>query len=52
MKLTVFKRLKLCFEIITIRSGHSHTAQEKELSTFMKGYAAGIKDAKQESKNE
>ena len=41
MKLTLINRLKLCFEILTIRSGHKHTAQEKQLSTFQRGYKAG-----------
>ena len=40
-KLTILYRLKLCFEILTIRSGHKHTANEKQLSTFQKGYRAG-----------
>lgn len=44
MKLTLIKRLKLCFEILTIRSGHKHPAQEKQLSTFLKGYTAGLRD--------
>lgn len=46
MKLTLIKRLKLAFEVLTIRSGHKHTAQEKQLSTFMRGYDAGFKDGK------
>lgn len=46
MKLTIMNRIKLCFEILTIRSGHSHTAQEKQLSTFIRGYEAGLKDGK------
>jgi hypothetical protein len=44
MKLTIANRLKLCFEILTIRSGHRHSAQEKCLSTFRRGYDAGRKD--------
>ncbi len=44
MKLTLLNRLKLCFEIITIRSGHKHTAQEKILSTFQSGYKCGYQD--------
>lgn len=46
MKLTLKNRLKLCFEILTVRSGHSHKAQEKQLSTFMRGYEAGRTDEK------
>ena len=46
MKLTIIKRLRLCIEILTVKSGHSHTAQEKQLSTFIRGYEAGLKDGK------
>ncbi|HBA1511074.1 hypothetical protein I5420_08080 [Citrobacter koseri] len=45
MKLTLINRLKLCWEILTVKSGHAHTAQEKQLSTFQRGYRAGLKDA-------
>ena len=45
MKLTLRHRLMLCFEILTKRSGHAHTAQEKSLSVFQRGYVAGLKDA-------
>ncbi len=48
MKLTLINRLKLCLEIMTIRSGHKHTAQEKSLSTFVKGYKAGMTDQRLE----
>lgn len=44
MNLTIVMRLKLCWEILTIRSGHGHPAQVKQLSTFMRGYAAGFHD--------
>ena len=44
MKLTILKRLKICFEVMFIRSGHGHTAQEKQLSVFQRGYEAGMKD--------
>lgn len=44
MKLTLLNRLRLCFEIMTIRSGHKHTAYEKQLSIFQRGYAAGRYD--------
>ena len=44
MKLTFINRLRLCFEILTVRSGHAHPAQEKQLSTFIRGYEAGLKD--------
>lgn len=45
IKLTIINRLKLCWEILTVRSGHKHSAQEKQLSTFQRGYGAGMKDA-------
>ena len=44
MKLTIANRLKLAWEVLTVRSGHGHTAQEKQLSTFMNGYVAGWDD--------
>jgi len=31
---------------LTSRSGHAHPSQEKQLSTFQRGYDAGMKDAK------
>ena len=46
MKLTLKTRLMLCWEILTTRSGHAHTAQEKQLSTFIRGYEAGMLDAR------
>ena len=51
MKLTIVNRLKLCFEILTIKSKHAHTVQEKQLSIFQHGYQAGITDQKLEDKN-
>ena len=45
MQLTIKHRLRLCWEVLTIRSGHAHAAQEKQLSIFMRGYMAGAKDA-------
>ena len=51
MKLTFINRLKLCFEILTITSGHKHPALEKGLSTFMRGYDAGLKDGQIEAKD-
>lgn len=44
MKLTLWNRLKICFEVLTVRSGHKHVAQEKQLQTFQNGYAAGYAD--------
>ena len=49
MKLTILKRLKICFEVLTIRSDHAHTAQEKQLSIFKRGYEAGMEDGKLET---
>lgn len=46
MRLTILNRLKICFEILTVRSGHAHIANEKQLSTFLRGYDAGVKDEK------
>jgi hypothetical protein len=48
MTLTLWNRLALCIEILTIRSGHAHAANEKELTTFMRGYTAGMRDAQLE----
>ncbi len=50
MNLTLKARLKLCYEILTVRSGHKHPAQEKDLSTFQRGYMAGMKDCQLGSK--
>lgn len=44
--MTLGKRIKLCIEILTLRSGHKHHAQVKQLSTFSEGYHAGLHDAK------
>ena len=46
MKLTFLNRIRLCLEILTVKSGHAHSAQEKQLSTFIRGYEAGLKDGK------
>lgn len=46
MPLTIIQRLKLCFEILTTRSGHSHGSHEKQLSVFQRGYLAGFVDGK------
>ena len=51
MILTLKNRIKLCWEILTIRSGHRHPAHEKQLPTFLRGYQAGRKD-EQRSKND
>ena len=44
MKLTFINRLKICWEVLTVTSGHKHSAQEKQLSTFIRGYNAGFND--------
>lgn len=46
MKLTIKHRLKLCWEALTITSGHKHTAQEKHLPIFIRGYNAGLSDGR------
>jgi hypothetical protein len=46
MKLTLKRRFSICIEVLFIRSGHSHTAQEKQLSIFKNGYDAGVLDEK------
>lgn len=51
MSLTFINRLKICLEVLTIRSGHKHTAHEKQLSTFIRGYNAGFADGLFENKD-
>lgn len=48
MRLTIKNRLKLCFEILTTTSGHGHPTDEKQISIFQRGYAAGLRDGKHE----
>lgn len=48
MRLTLINRLKLCIEILAIRSGHNHAVHEKQLSTFQRGYDLGLDDGKYE----
>ena len=48
MQLSIVNRLKICWEVLTASSGHAHTAQEKQLSTFVRGYDAGRKDERYE----
>jgi len=45
MKLTIWRRLQICFEVLTSRSGHKHPSQEKQLPIFQRGYGAGHRDA-------
>ena len=51
MKLTLLHRLKICAEVLFARSGHSHCAQEKQLSVFKHGYEGGIVDKELELSN-
>lgn len=44
-RLTFKTRLKLAWEVLTYRGSHS----EKGLSTFIRGYEAGLKDGKMQS---
>ena len=44
--LTIPNRLRICWEVLTAKSGHKHKAGEKMLSTFLRGYTAGMKDGK------
>lgn len=44
MRLTLFHRLMLCCEILTTKSGHKHSSDEKQLSVFIRGYQDGLKD--------
>ena len=46
MKLTFANRIKIAVEVLTTTSGHSHPSDEKQLSTFQRGYDAGMKDAR------
>ena len=48
----ISKRLKICFEVLFLRSGHKHPAQEKQISVFQNGYSAGLDDARFEYANE
>lgn len=50
-KLTLVKRIKICFAVLTYRSGHKHGAQVKGLDLFIAGYEAGVKDGKWVAKN-
>ena len=50
MNLTMINKIKLCLEILTAKSGHKHKAQEKMLSTFQRGYVAGVNDERLNNK--
>lgn len=45
LTLTLKNIIKLCYEILTITSGHKHKTSEKKLSSFQKGYLHGFRDA-------
>ena len=51
MKLTFLNRLRLCFEILTAKSGHAHPAQEKQLSTFIRGLNRVINKLSEDTNN-
>jgi len=51
MKLTLKNKLKLCFEILFMSNKFGYPAEEKRLSTFQKGYYAGIKDERLSAKD-
>lgn len=46
MKLTIWNRIKICWEVLTITSGHPHPTQEKQLSIFQYGYSCGVQDGR------
>jgi hypothetical protein len=46
MRLTFANRIKLAVEVLTTTSGHGHPSDEKQLSTFRRGYDAGMQDAR------
>ena len=50
MNLTMVNKIKLCLEILLAKSGHKHKAQEKMLSTFQRGYVAGVNDERLNNK--
>ena len=50
MNLTMVNKIKLCLEILTAKSRHKHKAQEKMLSTFQRGYVAGVNDERLSNK--
>jgi hypothetical protein len=49
--LTPIKKLKICFETITLGIFSVNYPQEKQLATFMRGYHAGRKDEKLENED-
>lgn len=46
MRLTFCRRISICFNVMTYRDKHCKHSQEKGLGIFMRGYDAGLKDAK------
>lgn len=52
MKLTMARRLSICWEVLTTGSGHPRIADEKQLPIFQRGYHAGMKDANLENEEE
>ena len=51
MMLTIRNRIRIALEAMTICSGHAHKAHEKQLTTFKRGYYAGMKDAELATEN-
>ena len=50
-RLTIKQRLILCWQILTTTSGHAHSATEKNLLIFQKGYSYGLIDGNAENEN-
>lgn len=48
MKLTIARRIRYAWNVLTYREKHGHSAQVKALDLFMEGYDAGMKDGKQQ----
>lgn len=46
MILTFRNRLKICYEVLTIRDKQQTFTHEKIQPIFMRGYVAGMNDAK------
>jgi hypothetical protein len=49
MRLTILRRLRICFEVLTTRDRHQTFTHEKCLPIFQRGYVAGLRDGHRES---
>lgn len=49
MRLTILRRLRICFEVLTTRDRHQTFTHEKCLPIFQRGYVAGLRDGRLES---